>query len=154
MKFVFVLLAFVASTSAQGLNSINWFRRPSGVHPTSETPARRSLQPGQVDAQYDTSEYHFSWLHDGNERYTGDQVEEYCLGLDGGWQPISIETTGENIFVTRIIQRKSLSYIWSGATRSGRSFRVFDWVHTGGCRRRQHDVACRYPKPVICERRA
>ena len=157
MKLLIVLFALLASTNAQRFSFLDFFRQPSRFQPLqtrtplNDLPSRS--QPQQTvtrtpsDDRYDGSEYHFSWLHDGNQKYTGQQAAAYCRRLSGGWQPISIETTGENNFVTRIIQRHRLDYIWTGATRSGsrwswpsgESFRGFGWSNTGAFRRPQPD---------------
>ena len=141
MKLIIVLLTFVAAASSQSFNSFRSFRRPSRF----QSQQTRTSVP--IDDRFDGSEYHFSWRHDGNQKYTGQQAAAYCRRLGGGWQPISIETDAENSFVSRIIQSNRLNYIWTGATRSGsrwswpsgRSFRGIAWSHTGGIGRPQPD---------------
>ncbi|CAL4115889.1 unnamed protein product, partial [Meganyctiphanes norvegica] len=102
---------------------------------------------GLVDDTFGGSEYHYSWRHDGNRKYTWGQANRYCRGLSGGWQPISIESAGENDFVTKVVQGELLKYIWTGATQaglvwswpSGGAFNGIAWSHTGGASQPQPD---------------
>ena len=57
----------------------NFSRQPSQAVPV------QSRNPDQIDDSYEDSEYHYSWLHDGNQEYTSEQAVAYCQGLDGWW---------------------------------------------------------------------
>ena len=122
MKFLIVLSACMAATSGMGINFINLLssRRSQAV-------TDQSRQSDQVDDSYEDSEYHYSWHHDGNKEYTGDQAAAYCKGLEGGWHAIAIETTGENNFVKNIIEASDITNIWTGAARAG-----YRWIWANG----------------------
>ncbi|KAK7072150.1 Lectin C-type domain [Halocaridina rubra] len=107
----------------------------------------RSRSSGDVDGTNNGSEYHYSWVHDGGKERTHDSAVSYCNRLGGGWVPISIETSGENSFVTRVISQHKLDYIWTGGVKSGSnwrwlnggSFRGLGWSPNGGFKRPQPD---------------
>ena len=128
MQFIIVVSACLAATSGHIFS-----RQPLQALPV------QSHSPDQIDDSYEGSEYHYSWRHDGNQEYTGEQAVAYCQGLDGGWQAVSIETTGENNFLKSIIRVSEISNIWTGAARAGfrwnwphgRSFRHIGWPNTG-----------------------
>ena len=104
MQFLIVVSACLAVTFGH-----NFFRQPSQAVPV------QSRNPDQIDDSYEDSEYHYSWLHDGNQEYTGEQAVAYCRGLDGGWQAVSIETTGEDNCLKGIIKVSEISNNWTGA---------------------------------------
>ncbi|XP_037796110.1 uncharacterized protein LOC119591438 [Penaeus monodon] len=100
-----------------------------------------------VDQRLGDSEYHFSWLHDGNKTYTWDGANQYCANLGSGWQGISIETHQEDSLVRDAITRDHLPWIWTSgqiknhgfAWASGAEFMGLNWSHTGGNHRPQPD---------------
>ena len=122
MKFLILLSACVAGSSVMGFNFINFLSSSR-----SQEVINQSRQFELVDERYEDSEYHYSWYHDGNKEYTGDQAEAYCKGLGDGWHAISIETTGENDFVNNIIQASDITSIWTGAARAG-----YRWIWANG----------------------
>jgi len=137
MKVAIVLFTCLAVASAQQIFQQRRFQPP-------QQPSRV-----EVDDRSWGSEYHYSWRHDGNRKYTGEQAAQYCRGLGGGWQPISIESSEENDFVSIVILSEGLSYIWTGATLSGSGwnwpsgaqFNGIAWSHTGFLKRPQPDSA-------------
>ncbi|CAL4198713.1 unnamed protein product, partial [Meganyctiphanes norvegica] len=115
------------------------FRRPA--------PQHASNTDGGKDDTNGESEYHYSWRHDNNRKYTHGQAVSYCTRLSGSWVPISIETEAEDSFVNRVVSGDRLDYIWTGGEKSGSGFKwptgsqisYNNWSHTGGARRPQPD---------------
>lgn len=144
MKFLIVLLFHVVVTSGLAFNIL----KPISSGPSKPLPEQSHISD-QADDKYDDSEYHYSWRHDGNQEYTGDQASVYCEDLGNGWHAISIETTRENNYVKSIIQESDISNIWTGAARAGfrwnwpngGPFRSIGWPNTGVFR------ANRQPQP-------
>ena len=114
MRFLIVLLFHVVVTSGLAFNILN----PISSGPSKPLPEQSHISD-QADDKYDDSEYHYSWRHDGNRQYTGDQASVYCEDLGNGWHAISIETTRENNYVKRVIQDSDITNIWTGAARAG-----------------------------------
>ena len=123
MKFLIVLLFHVVVTSGLAFNIL----KPISSGSSKPLPEQSHISD-QADDKYDDSEYHYSWRHDGNQEYTGDQASAYCEDLGNGWHAISIETTRENDYVKSIIQESDISNIWTGAARAG--FR-WNWPNGG-----------------------
>ncbi|CAL4115890.1 unnamed protein product, partial [Meganyctiphanes norvegica] len=155
-----VLFACVAAVSAQGFFNpfAAFFRRPQRPQPPQQQfrpqpPQQQQFRPqpqqssgvSNADDTFGGSSYHYSWRHDGNQKYTGGQAAGYCRGI--GWKPVSIESAQENNFITRVIQGEQLDYIWTGATKSGfgwswpsgAGFSGINWSHTGGAGQSQPD---------------
>ncbi|XP_071535752.1 uncharacterized protein [Panulirus ornatus] len=95
---------------------------------------------GVVDLTEGYSDYHFSWLHDGHQKYDWEKANYYCSSLGQGWQGVSIETKEEDALISSIIYQYKLEYIWTGGYRegydfawpSGYPFYGLNWSHTGG----------------------
>ncbi|XP_053635133.2 pulmonary surfactant-associated protein D-like [Cherax quadricarinatus] len=141
MKFM-LLVAVVGLTVGQRPN-----RRPIFNRFTSAGGTRSQGSSVQVDDTRGGSEYYFSWRHDGKRKYTGDAAARVCTSLGRGWYPVGISSQDEIIYISGIVGRDRLEYIWTGGRRSGSGFiwlngepfTVTDWSHTGGFRRPQPD---------------
>jgi len=159
MRFL-LLLGCIAVAAAQFPNFFGrppqrrpqqFFRRPPQQsfrpRPAGPPPGRAPSGGGGADGSNGGSEYHYSWLHDGNRKYTHGGAVGYCNGLGGGWGPVSIETGGESSYINGVIGSNRKEYIWTGGVKagsgwrwsSGGSFSGLNWSSTGGARRPQPD---------------
>ncbi|XP_066959243.1 snaclec 6-like [Macrobrachium rosenbergii] len=94
---------------------------------------------GLVDQSYGGSDYHFSWRHDGGQKYEWGPANHYCAKLGPGWYGVSIESYEEDKFIDSIIGGDKVKYIWTGGSlsgygwkwASGAPFISLDWSHTG-----------------------
>merc|ERR1712212_540271 len=125
--------------------------RPAPVRSApAPSPPRPSSSGGNcpgADDSFGGSQYHYSWRHDGNQKYSAGGARSYCSRQSGNWKAVSIEDSSENSFITRVITGERLDYIWTGGEKrgsgwswpSGNSFNGLAWSHTGGARRAQPD---------------
>ncbi|XP_071535748.1 uncharacterized protein [Panulirus ornatus] len=100
-----------------------------------------------VDLSAGYSDYHFSWRHDGAQKYPWQKAIYYCSSLGYGWQGVSIESHKEDKLISDIIYGDKLKYIWTGGYRRGYSFQWpsgypfygLNWSYTGREGRPQPD---------------
>nr|XP_053651968.1 loricrin-like isoform X1 [Cherax quadricarinatus] len=76
------------------------------------------------------SNYHFSWCVDGGQKYTWQQANGYCKSLGHGWTGVSMESLAEDQYISTIIDKHQLPYIWTSGNRLGGG--LFDWKWATG----------------------
>ncbi|KAK3868650.1 hypothetical protein Pcinc_025974 [Petrolisthes cinctipes] len=120
------------------------FRPQQQFRPQSFTSLGKALSggSGEVDGKHGNSEYHYSWLHDGDIKYTGDKAHHYCSSLGQGWYAVGVNDNSENSFINGVITSHNKKYIWTGGKRAsgdlftwlgGGDTRSYNnWSHTGG----------------------
>ncbi|KAK7084734.1 hypothetical protein SK128_011492 [Halocaridina rubra] len=107
-----------------------------------QTPGNQITAPGsnKADRVFGSSEYHYSWLHDGDRVYDHAGALRYCRALGGGWRAVTLETLDETFFVQVIINSHKKNYLWTGGVRDGAgwkwlnggAFTYNNWSFTGG----------------------
>ncbi|KAK7078700.1 C-type lectin (CTL) or carbohydrate-recognition domain (CRD) [Halocaridina rubra] len=144
---------FQSSGSAQpsgvqntGFNP-NGIQNPASIQGANLQTSGRCVPTQTVHANYQGSDYYFSWCVDGGQKYEWHDANQICSRLGPGWYGISIDDNLENTFVIQTIASHNLDYIWTGGQRSGtgwawtsgKPFIPLDWSHTGGLGRPQPD---------------
>ncbi|KAK8392803.1 hypothetical protein O3P69_014916 [Scylla paramamosain] len=110
------------------------------VHtPVHTTPAPHSAQ---VHGTYGKSQYHFSWKALPGQVFTWNKGDEYCTSLGPGWELVSLELPDENFYISQVVAKENVKYIWLGGFRepgsrffvwlSGGGFKGYNWSSTGG----------------------
>ncbi|XP_037802013.1 L-selectin-like [Penaeus monodon] len=102
---------------------------------------------GIVDLTFGGSDYHFSWRHDGGKNYPWDIANRYCANLGYGWQGVSIESYQEDKYISHVLEKDYIKYIWTGGYRtgynwawpSGAKFYGLNWSYTGSAGYQQPD---------------
>ncbi|XP_045624723.1 tyrosine-protein phosphatase non-receptor type 23-like [Procambarus clarkii] len=91
--------------------------------------------------------YHFSWCVNTNT-YSWDQANSYCSRLGRGFQLVSIQDKDKDDFITSVIARNPIQFIWTSGNKrgtttwrwsSGYTLSYTNWSHTGGLGRPQPD---------------
>nr|AAX55747.1 mannose-binding protein [Pacifastacus leniusculus] len=111
-----------------------------------EQPLSTKFYPAYISPQVHVSlggsNYHFSWCVDGGQKYVWQQANSYCKQLGPGWGAVSIESPTENQFISTIIDKHSLPYIWTSGNRlsgglndwrwgTGQPLKYENWARTG-----------------------
>ncbi|XP_045605538.1 L-selectin [Procambarus clarkii] len=113
------------------------FRRPTNVpsghttiQPVSQVDVTRQLLGQQnlcgqasvlIHAAHKNLGFHFSWCRD-QRTFTWDQANVYCKTLGTNFQPVCIEDGEKNGFITEIIARHPVQFIWTGGSRRGLNY--------------------------------
>ncbi|XP_045107286.1 uncharacterized protein LOC123502133 [Portunus trituberculatus] len=95
-----------------------------------------------VHGTYRKSQYHFSWKAQPGRVFTWSKGDEYCTSLGPGWELVSLELPDENFYISQVVARENIKYIWLGGFRepgsrffvwlSGGAFKGYNWSSTGG----------------------
>ncbi|KAK4313367.1 hypothetical protein Pmani_015287 [Petrolisthes manimaculis] len=148
MKYAFLLFCLLGLASCQFRRFRPRFNNFGGQQNNFRGGQQNNFRGGQqADDNFGGKSYHFSWRHDGGQKYTGGGAHSYCSRLGGGWKAVGISSPDEGRYINGIIGNNRQEYIWTGGVKSGRgwrwltgeSFNVNDWSHTGGAQRPQPD---------------
>ncbi|XP_069957523.1 uncharacterized protein [Cherax quadricarinatus] len=100
-----------------------------------------------VDASRRGHAYHFSWCRN-QDTFTWEQANSYCQRLGNGFLPVSLEDADEDSFISNIIVRHPVPWIWTSGNKlgssswqwyPGRPLVYNNWSFTGGLGRPQPD---------------
>ncbi|XP_045605160.2 pulmonary surfactant-associated protein D [Procambarus clarkii] len=115
-----------------GAGIIGGFGGAVGGGQVQERPLSTQFCPAYISplvhVSVSGSNYHFSWCADGGQKYVWEQAKNYCKKLGPGWSSVSIETPTENQFISSIIDKHGLPYIWTSGNRLGGGPKGWKWA--------------------------
>ncbi|XP_045624466.2 uncharacterized protein [Procambarus clarkii] len=120
---------------------------PSRIESRREQISTCGTPGGLVHESRLGTNYHFSWCVNSNAN-TWDQANSYCSNLGRGFKSVSIETKDKDDFITSVLAKHAVQFIWTSGNKkgsstwrwsSGYSFAYTNWSHTGGFGRPQPD---------------